>query len=168
MKVTEIMTRRFETIPEDLNLLEAMERLRESGDVEAEVGIKCIVVVDAGGKMTGVLTQSDVVREMLYPYFVRDLAGEREEHPEFKSSDYQALAVWARRLAVGDVMTKGPASIGPEGTAFEAADLLLRHRIKGLPVVEEGRVAGIIYRSSLYRSLSEGILQSSSSATQSK
>lgn len=163
MKVTEIMTRRFETVPEDLSLLEAMERLRESGEVEAEVGIKCVVVVDGAGKMTGVLTQSDVVREMLYPYFVRDLTGERPEHPEFESSDYDALAAWARRLSVGEVMTKNPVSIEPDGTGFEAADLLLRHRIKALPVVEDGRVAGIVYRSSLYRRLSEGILQSAPS-----
>ena len=163
MKVTEIMTRRFETVQTDLSLLEAMERLRESGDVEAEVGLKCVIVVDDAGKMTGVLTQSDVVREMLYPYFVRDLAGERAEHPEFETSDFEALAAWARRLAVGEVMTKEPASIAPDGTAFEAADLLLRHRIKALPVVEDGRVAGIVYRSSLYHRLSEGILQSAPS-----
>ncbi len=163
MKVTEIMTRRFETVPEDLSLLEAMERLRESGEVEAEVGIKCVIVVDGAGKMTGVLTQSDVVREMLYPYFVRDLTGERPEHPKFESSDYEALAAWARRLSVGEVMTKNPASIEPGGTGFEAADLLLRQHIKALPVVEDGRVAGIVYRSSLYRRLSEGILQSAPS-----
>ena len=95
--------------------------------------------------------------------FVRDLTGERAEHPEFEPSDFEALAAWARRLSVGEVMTKDPASIGPDGTAFEAADLLLRHRIKALPVVEDGRVAGIVYRSSLYHRLSEGILQSAPS-----
>jgi CBS domain-containing protein len=159
MKVSEIMTRRFETVAEDESLLDAIPRLRESSQVEEEVGIKCIVVQDAEAKMCGVLTQSDVVRELLYPYFVRDLASERAEQPEFLASDFEALGAWAGRLTVKEVMTHDPVTIGPDGTGFEAADLLLRHRIKALPVVEGGRVVGIVYRSSLYRRLAESILK---------
>ncbi|MFQ5845196.1 MAG: HPP family protein [Planctomycetota bacterium] len=163
MKVSEIMTRRFESVREDGNLLEAMALLRESLKVGDEVGIKCVVVLDTEDRMCGVLPQSDVGRELLYPYFVRDLAGARAERPEFLPADFEALGAWARRLTVRDVMTRDPVTIGPGGTGFEAADLLLRHRIKALPVVEGGSVVGIVYRSSLYRRLAESVLESSPS-----
>src|SRR5712691_1754925 len=46
----------------------------------------------------------------------------------------------SRRLAmnVADVMTRKVISVTPETTIAEAARLMLRHRISGLPVVGEG------------------------------
>ena len=41
----------------------------------------------------------------------------------------------------------------------EAADTIVSRKVKSLPVVEDGRVVGVVYRSALYRSIAENILQ---------
>lgn len=158
MKVSDIMTREFEVVREEASLLDAMRHLRECPLVEDEIGIKCVVVLDRHDHLSGVLTQSDVVGEILFPYFVRDLAGQHNGKPTFSDRDFAALGVWAARVRVKDVMTRKPVTIGPDADAFEAADTLVSRKVKSLPVVQEGKVVGILYRSSLYHRIAESIL----------
>jgi len=161
--VVDIMTREFQVVREGATLLEAMHLLRDCPLVEDEIGIKCVVVVDGTGRLAGVLTQSDVVGEILFPYFVRDLAntpGEKRR-TSIRGQDFAKLAVWASKVKVRDVMSRKPVTIGPDADLFEAADLIVSQKVKSLPVVEEGKVKGIVYRSSLYRVMAESILSAS-------
>jgi len=48
------------------------------------------------------------------------------------------------RTRVETAMTKDPITISPLSTVEEAARLLLRRQISALPIVQEGRLAGII------------------------
>ena len=48
-----------------------------------------------------------------------------------------------------DIMTPDPVTVTPETTLREAARLLLEGHFNGLPVVEDGRLAGLITRSDL-------------------
>jgi acetoin utilization protein AcuB len=48
------------------------------------------------------------------------------------------------RTRVGTAMTEDPLTISPMSTVEEAARLLLLRQIGGLPVVEEGKLVGII------------------------
>lgn len=50
---------------------------------------------------------------------------------------------------VRDVMTSEVVTVGPEATVAEVARLLTEHRISGLPVVEDGRVIGIVSEADL-------------------
>jgi CBS domain-containing protein len=159
--VADIMTREFEVVHEDATLLDAMRHLRDCPLVEDEIGIKCLVVLDGGDSLAGVLTQSDVVGEILFPYFVRDLADRTAEQRRIRREDYRALATWAGKVKVRDVMTRGPVTLAPGDDLFEAADFIVSRKVKSLPVVEGGRVVGIVYRSSLYRHIAESILESS-------
>lgn len=43
-----------------------------------------------------------------------------------------------------DIMTRPVISVGPDATLREVVDLLLQHRISGLPVVEDGQVVGVV------------------------
>jgi acetoin utilization protein AcuB len=47
-------------------------------------------------------------------------------------------------LAVRDVMTTDPVTVSPDDTLADAIELLRRHHIHGLPVVEDRKVLGII------------------------
>jgi CBS domain-containing protein len=161
VKVKDIMTREFEVVHEDASLLDAMRHLRDCPLVQDEIGIKCVVVLDKGESLTGVLTQSDVVGEILFPYFVRDLADRTDDQRRIRREDYRALSAWASKVKVRDVMTRGPVTLAPEDDLFEAADRIVSRKVKSLPVVEHGRVVGIVYRSSLYRHIAESILEQS-------
>ncbi len=159
MNVLEIMTREFETVREDSTLLLAMQHLQDCPLVEDEVGIKCVVILDKEDRIRGILTQSDVVGEILFPYFARDLASNRPPERAFRSRDYAALAMWSAKVKVRTVMTVDPITVSPDTNNFEAADLLITHKVKSLPVVDKGKVVGILYRSALYRSIAGKILE---------
>lgn len=159
MKVADLMTREFEVVRHEATLLDAIRHLLPCPLVEDEIGIKCVVVLDGNDRIAGVLTQSDVVGEILFPYFVRDLAGPRKGRPEFRDEDFAGLALWAQRVKVRDVMSRNPATIAPDADAFEAADALLSRKVKSLPVVQDGRVVGILYRTALYRFIADSILK---------
>ena len=50
-------------------------------------------------------------------------------------------------------MTPDPITIGPDDTIAEAARLMIEHKVGGLPVVENGRLLGIITETDLCRLL---------------
>ena len=54
------------------------------------------------------------------------------------------IASMLEELTVADVMVRKPLTVGPETSLDEAAALILNKRIGGLPVVEAGRLKGII------------------------
>ncbi|MGQ0613359.1 MAG: CBS domain-containing protein [Planctomycetaceae bacterium] len=159
MNIADMMTREFEIVREETSLLDAIRHLRECPLVEDEIGIKCVVVLDANDRLAGVLTQSDVVGEVLFPYFVRDLAGQRPGRPRFLKEDFAGLARWASRVKVRDVMSRNPVTITPDADSFEAADTLLSRKVKSLPVLEGEKVVGILYRTALYRHIAESLLE---------
>lgn len=82
-----------------------------------------------GGKLVGIVTRSDL-----------QAASGRE-------------ALRGRELEVGDVMTRDPLTIERDDTLEAAAQLMLRRKVSGLPVVAGGRVVGIITESDLFRAL---------------
>jgi diguanylate cyclase (GGDEF)-like protein len=56
------------------------------------------------------------------------------------------------RFNVGDIMTRGLLSVGPDESVERAAALMNQHRIGGLPVVQDGRLVGIITSRDVRRS----------------
>lgn len=61
--------------------------------------------------------------------------------------DMREHAGYLDRTEVKAAMSKKPLSVTPATTLEAAAQLLLKHKIGGLPVVENGRLVGIITRS---------------------
>ena len=55
------------------------------------------------------------------------------------------------RTKVNCAMTESPVTVGPNSTLEEAARLLLKHKINGLPVTENGRLAGMITSSDIMK-----------------
>jgi CBS domain-containing protein len=64
-----------------------------------------------------------------------------------------ALALAALRLcSVGDVMTSDPVCVRAYTSVEDAANLLLRRRLRRLPVVDaDGRLLGLITRSNIIK-----------------
>ncbi len=151
------MTTVFEVVPESASLLDAMRLLGGTlaGD---EIGIKCIIVTGEGGLLRGILTQSDVVGEVLFPYFVRRLTDQEGGTPSIEQGDYKALHRWAARVRVTEVMTRRPVTVPIDASLFDVANTIVSGGVRSLPVLDGDRVAGVIYRTALYRCLADGIL----------
>lgn len=74
-----------------------------------------------------------------------------------KPSAATSLSAWElnyllANLKLGEIMTRQPQTVSPEATIGEAADIMLTHRISGLPVVDSsGKLLGIITESDIFR-----------------
>jgi len=101
--------------------------------------IRRLPVVDRD-KLVGIVTRGDI----------------RGAQPsEATSLSIYELNYLLGRLTLARIMTRDPVTIMPEATIGEAARLMLRHKIAGLPVVEGGRVVGILTESDVFRLLVE-------------
>ena len=73
------------------------------------------------------------------------------------ASDATSLSIWElqyliARIKVKEIMTPDPITISQDATIGEAAQVMLDHKVSGLPVVDgEGKLAGIITESDIFR-----------------
>lgn len=75
---------------------------------------------------------------------------------EASPSDATSLSIYElnyllTRLSVDQIMSREVLTVGPETTIREAARLMLENKIGGLPVVENGKVVGILTESDIFR-----------------
>lgn len=139
--------------------------LRDLEDAFFQARVSGFPVVE-DGRLVGVVSRSDVVRrldveqsvaETLSDYY-RD-AGAMEERP-IPSLEEIGTGFGARleRLRVKDVMARTPISVSPETLLAELARTLVEHRIHRVPVVDGGRLAGIVSTLDLVRLVADGRL----------
>jgi len=76
-----------------------------------------------------------------------------------------SLSIWevnylVSKLHVEEIMTPRPFTISPDATLGEAAHMMLKYKVSGLPVVDENmRVVGIITESDIFRMVVRDWLQ---------
>jgi len=112
--------------------------------------ISGLPVVDQSGAPVGIVSEGDFLRrgelgtERKRPRWLEFFIGPGKSAEEY---------IQAHSRKVEEVMTPGVVSVGPEATLDEAVETLIRHRIKRLPVVREGKLVGIVTRSDLLKAL---------------
>lgn len=85
----------------------------------ADQRVSAVLVLD-GNRLTGIFTERDAVFRVIAPG--RD----------------------ARSTTLADVMTPDPLTIGPDKTFGQALALMHERSIRHMPVVEGGRVVGVV------------------------
>ena len=139
MRVEDFMTRRVVTITPDTTLLAAAKLM-----LEHRVG--GLPVLNASGRMIGVFSASDLLREEGEDGspWLQMMVG-----PDGKPAEPPRLD--ARK--VGDVMTRQLITIAPGASIAQACRLLHEHRLRRLPVVESDKLVGMIARADLVRAV---------------
>lgn len=110
-----------------------------------------------GGQLVGMISRSDVVQHL---YQEQELAETTSDFyfdengfHEMPLNSYEAIAsrVGERigSMTVRDAMNSAPVSVTPTSELAEAAALMVQHRVHRLPVVEQGRLVGIISTTNL-------------------
>ena len=113
-------------------------------------------VLEADGKLVGMITAGDLLRRT-------ELESEGKQPswlkvflmPSSVAADY--VATHGRR--VGEVMTQHPIHVGPATDLAEVSRLMLHRHVKRLPVLEAGRLVGIISRSDVLRALARKLIE---------
>jgi predicted transcriptional regulator len=90
------------------------------------------------GKVVGIVTLGDV----------------REASP----SDATTLNIWElnylwSQLTVEKIMSTTVITLRPDQPLLDAAELMFKHKISGLPVVDAGTIVGIVTESDIFRML---------------
>ncbi|MBR0683856.1 CBS domain-containing protein [Roseomonas eburnea] len=119
----------------------------------SERGVSAAPVIDAEGRLIGVISEGDLLqpfcreKQLQRAWWLRILA-EGEAIPP-------ALVDYIRldKRRVRDLMTSPVVTVTEDTPLPVVADLLLRHRIKRVPVLRDSRVVGIVSRADLVRAL---------------
>lgn len=148
----DVMETSFQTLTVDLTISDAVTRFREA---ERKLGRRVfgMMVMGEGGEMAGMLSMTDILLFMA-PKHIR-LWGEMED---IDTEGYLAEACRrGGKVRVGDIMTKELITVSPDTHLLMVADTMLRKHVRRIPVVAEGKVAGIVYLSGVFTHISGGL-----------
>jgi CBS domain-containing protein len=107
-----------------------------------------VPVVNEGGRCVGIITDADLVigdeqGDLHLPHFIELFGGIVYLEPLRHLEERLRKAVAA---TAGEMMTKDPTTIEPDATVQQAAKVIARSRHNRLPVVEHGRLVGVVTR----------------------
>ncbi|HIH44377.1 MAG TPA: CBS domain-containing protein [Candidatus Methanoperedenaceae archaeon] len=153
MKVKDVMTSAVVTCsPEDS--ISDVARLMKKYSVSG------IPVVE-GGKLVGLVSESDLLKLLKVPEGSRNLwlpsPFELIELPIRGVLEWEKLREFLDGIEMkkaGDIMVKKVYSVSSDDAIETAADVMVRHRINRLPVVDAGRLVGIVAREDIVRGIS--------------
>ena len=113
--------------------------------------VSAVPVVNAAGKLVGIVTESDLMRraeigtERHYSWWLSLLADART-----LAADY----VKSHAVSVKDVMTRNVKTAAPETPLHEIAELFEQNQIKRVPIVNKnGELVGILSRANIIQAV---------------
>jgi CBS domain-containing protein len=109
--------------------IESDKTVTDAAKLMAQKGVGCLMV-STKGKIVGIITERDFVSRVLAESF----------EPS--------------KVRVSDVMTTPLFTVSSEDSINEAADMMIKYKIRRLPVVDAGVLKGIVTASDLAKSLS--------------
>lgn len=135
MRVLELMHTHVVTVqPEDT--------LRDAVDKMDLYQVSGLPVVDDDGRLVGVITEHDIIRELLP--LPRD--SHTVESYQVQWQDLPTRAERVRKMLVKHAMTTPAVAVDENTDVVEAAALMLQKKVKRLPVTANGKLVGIISR----------------------
>ena len=122
-----------------------------------------------GGKLVGIISRSDIVRQLCAERSLAEIiadyqdvsddtaeSGRRAAASQVDVGDHVGRRI--DQLRVGDAMIREVVTVEPTAELVEVARTMHQRRIHRLPVVEGGRLVGIIAAIDLARLVAEGRL----------
>ena len=131
MLVKDWMTLEPITVTPDTSVMKASQIMKENN-------IRRLPVLDDKAKVVGIVTDRDL----------------KEASPSKATTlDVHELYYLLSELKVKDIMSRKVITIKPGDTVEKAAVIMLEHKITGLPVVDNGKLVGILSQGDVFRVL---------------
>jgi CBS domain-containing protein len=137
LKAKDIMSREVITASPGDEVFEAARKMIENR-------VNGLPVVDEEGKLTGIITQSDLIvqqKTLRLPSVFTILDG-IVPLTSAKSLEDEIRKISA--LKVEEAMTDKPISVGPETDIQDIANIMVEKKFHTVPVVEEGKLLGVV------------------------
>mgnify|MGYP001458555490 CR=1 FL=1 len=143
MRAHQIMTRPVVTISPDASILDAANLMLHRH-------VSGLPVVDAAGKLVGVVSEGDFIRrseigtQRRRSRFLKLILG-----PGRAASDF----VQEHGCKVSEIMTAEPVTVTEDTPLPTIVALMEKNKLKRLPVMRDGRVVGIVSRANLLQAV---------------
>jgi CBS domain-containing protein len=143
MRAHQIMTRPVITIAPDATILEA-------ANIMLRQHVSGLPVVDAAGKLVGIVSEGDFVRRS-------EIGTQRKRGRWLKfllgagSAAVDYVHAYGRKIS--DVMTSEPLTIAEDATLEEIVTLMETNGVKRLPVMNGDKLVGIVSRANLLQAV---------------
>lgn len=152
MDVSDVMTREVVSAAPDM-------KVEDAARLMVRRGLSGLPVLDERGGLVGIITEGDLLRRAeigtagqgpgwLATFFT----------PGRSAQDY--IRTHARK--VGDMMTRDVECVGGDTSLADVVTLMELRQVKRLPVVEQGKVVGIVARADLLKALVKALPEASS------
>lgn len=143
MKAGDLMTHCVVTIAPEASVSEAIARMISHQ-------VSGMPVVDDDGRLVGIVSEGDFLRRHeLHTDGPPRRWLELLQGPGAPAEDYAR----SHGLTVDEVMSREVVSVGPDAELREIVRLMDEHAVKRVPVIEDGRVVGIVTRADLMSAL---------------
>ncbi len=136
MRVRDVMTTSVISVTPD-------RPLREVAQLLTERKVSGLPVVGKDGWVLGVVSEADFLAHRPAPEARVGVLG--------RLLGRGTTSAKAEARTAGEAMTAPAITIAPEAPVREAADTMVRRKVNRLPVVEDGRLVGIVTRADLVR-----------------
>lgn len=109
--------------------LQRNDTLTIAEDLMKQKRVRHLLVLDENAELCGIMSQRDLFRGAI-----------------LKSLGYGSRAedLMLASLVVKDTMTEEPITVAAATSLADAAQLMLQHRVGSLPVLDDGRLVGIL------------------------
>jgi CBS domain-containing protein len=146
LKAKDIMTTNVHTVSTDTEV-EELARLF------VETGVSAMPVLDANGALQGIVTETDLVEQnkpLHIPTVISifDWVLYLESEKNFRE---QVEMMTARK--VGEICTREVVTCTPDTPVADIAALMVDHKAHLIPVIEGGKVVGVVARLDIIRAM---------------
>ncbi|MBI9078389.1 MAG: CBS domain-containing protein [Pseudodesulfovibrio sp.] len=148
LKAKDIMTTDCITMTPETDIATAAKTLIENK-------INGVPVID-GEKVVGVLCQADLIaqqKKITLPSFFTLLDG---VFPISSHEDLEREMTKISALKVGDAMTAAPTFISPETGIEDIATTMANEKLYTLPVIDNGKLVGVVGKEDVLKTLLKG------------
>jgi len=146
MRAVDVMTTDVITVDPDTTVQALAAML-------AERGISGAPVVDSSGRLVGIISEGDLLHRAEIGTARRHRERRRSWWLDHFASDLAREYVKSHGRIVKDIMTRDVVTVTEDTDLADVAALLEAKRIKRVPVVREGKIAGIISRANIVRAV---------------
>lgn len=146
MKVRDIMTKKLVTVSESTSFHQAAE-------VIFSHHISGLPVVDDKGQCVGIISEKDLL-QALFPTY-SELFQMDNETPlytlDLENLEHHATSV--TNLKVKDLMNRQIIMVDSDTPVLQAASMMVIYRVRRLPVIDNGKLVGIVSQGDVFRSI---------------
>ena len=144
----EVMNTSYSTLSPQMTIGEAIRVFQKAGEEQQQI-VFGMVVTDASGRLLGMLSMYDIFL-LIRPKHIHIWG-------EIKDVEVSGILDEACRRAlgilVGDIMTTDLTTITPDTHLLRIIDIMLKKHVRRLPVLEEGKMVGMVYMSRVFQLL---------------